>query len=232
MSPKDGPRLVCDLCREPAGRLGWVDPAAAGPTSAAGPRPRYPNRPRVGSSAPRTASTRAMRRERRRTDADPRPALGLGRLRGRLAERGPDHLRLGPLLVPVGYRSRRRPAARSSRSTAGPKSTKLDGSARQWKCHRRERGAGSRSAPPPPASRSAEPWRRWLSTSTAAPGEIPGRPRSASSSRTRTAGSSRSSASGSATRPTTSPSTGRCCSGSSGRWRWGRPSWSWSATPS
>lgn len=30
MTPKDGPRLVCDLCRERAERLGWVDPAARG----------------------------------------------------------------------------------------------------------------------------------------------------------------------------------------------------------
>lgn len=30
MSPKEGPRLVCDLCRDRAERLGWVDPAAPG----------------------------------------------------------------------------------------------------------------------------------------------------------------------------------------------------------
>jgi hypothetical protein len=30
ISPKDGPRLVCELCRERAERLSWVDPAAAG----------------------------------------------------------------------------------------------------------------------------------------------------------------------------------------------------------
>jgi hypothetical protein len=30
MSPKDGPRLVCDLCRGRAERMGWVDPAAPG----------------------------------------------------------------------------------------------------------------------------------------------------------------------------------------------------------
>lgn len=30
MSPKDGPQLVCDLCRSRAERLGWVDPAAPG----------------------------------------------------------------------------------------------------------------------------------------------------------------------------------------------------------
>lgn len=30
MSPKDGMQLVCELCRERAQRLGWVDPAAPG----------------------------------------------------------------------------------------------------------------------------------------------------------------------------------------------------------
>jgi hypothetical protein len=30
MSPREGSRLVCDLCRSRAERLGWVDPAAPG----------------------------------------------------------------------------------------------------------------------------------------------------------------------------------------------------------
>ncbi|HEX7293370.1 MAG TPA: hypothetical protein VF259_02390 [Solirubrobacterales bacterium] len=30
ISPKEGPRLVCQLCRDRAERQGWVDPAAAG----------------------------------------------------------------------------------------------------------------------------------------------------------------------------------------------------------
>ncbi len=30
MSPKEGPRKVCELCRGRAEQLGWVDPAAAG----------------------------------------------------------------------------------------------------------------------------------------------------------------------------------------------------------
>jgi hypothetical protein len=30
MSPKDGPKLVCELCRGRAEQLGWVDPAAPG----------------------------------------------------------------------------------------------------------------------------------------------------------------------------------------------------------
>lgn len=41
MSPKDGPRLVCELCRDRAERLGWVDPAAPGANvGRAKPEPR------------------------------------------------------------------------------------------------------------------------------------------------------------------------------------------------
>jgi hypothetical protein len=39
MSPKDGPRLVCDLCRGRAERLGWVDPAAPGANVGRRPEP-------------------------------------------------------------------------------------------------------------------------------------------------------------------------------------------------
>ncbi|HEY2334132.1 MAG TPA: hypothetical protein VGH58_03875 [Solirubrobacterales bacterium] len=30
MNPKEGPRMVCELCRDRAEQLGWVDPAAPG----------------------------------------------------------------------------------------------------------------------------------------------------------------------------------------------------------
>ncbi len=45
-SPKNGPRLVCELCRGRAERLGWVDPAAAGAN--VGRRP--PEEPAVSES--------------------------------------------------------------------------------------------------------------------------------------------------------------------------------------
>ena len=46
MSPKDGPRLVCDLCRGRAERLGWVDPAAPGANVGRRPEPRPTESPR------------------------------------------------------------------------------------------------------------------------------------------------------------------------------------------
>lgn len=45
MSPKDGPRLVCDLCRGRAEQLGWVDPAAPGANVGRKPAPEVPESP-------------------------------------------------------------------------------------------------------------------------------------------------------------------------------------------
>jgi hypothetical protein len=46
MSPKDGPRLVCELCRGRAERRGWVDPAAPGANVGRRPEPRQAESPR------------------------------------------------------------------------------------------------------------------------------------------------------------------------------------------
>ncbi len=45
MSPKEGPKLVCDLCRERARRLGWVDPAAPGANVGRRPAPEVSESP-------------------------------------------------------------------------------------------------------------------------------------------------------------------------------------------
>jgi hypothetical protein len=46
MSPKDGPQLVCDLCRSQAEGLGWVDPAAPGANVGRRPAPEVAETPR------------------------------------------------------------------------------------------------------------------------------------------------------------------------------------------
>lgn len=46
MSPKAGPRLVCELCRGRAERLGWVDPAAPGANVGRRPEPQRAETPR------------------------------------------------------------------------------------------------------------------------------------------------------------------------------------------
>ena len=146
------------------------------------------------AAKPLRAGGRALQRQRgrphgRRPGPDPGRALGLGRRRGRLAERGAGDGRLGAVLVPVGRRSRRRAARRSSSSPRATRSTELD--ARRPAVERLgdRRAAGSSSSPrrrpPTAAGRAAlRRWRRSRSTSTAAPGATPGRRRSASSSAT------------------------------------------------
>jgi hypothetical protein len=54
ISPKDGPRVVCDLCRDRAERLGWVDPAAPGANVGRGPEP--PAAERAASRVERAAA--------------------------------------------------------------------------------------------------------------------------------------------------------------------------------
>jgi hypothetical protein len=45
MSPKEGPQPVCDLCRERARRLGWVDPTAPGANVGRRPKPEVSESP-------------------------------------------------------------------------------------------------------------------------------------------------------------------------------------------
>jgi hypothetical protein len=45
MSPKGGLQLVCDLCRERARRLGWVDPTAPGANVGRSPAPEVSESP-------------------------------------------------------------------------------------------------------------------------------------------------------------------------------------------
>ncbi len=45
MSPKEGPQLVCDLCRSRAEGLGWVDPAAPGANVGRRPEPERAESP-------------------------------------------------------------------------------------------------------------------------------------------------------------------------------------------
>lgn len=45
MSPKGGPRLVCELCRPRAERRGWVDPAAPGANVGRRPEPEVTESP-------------------------------------------------------------------------------------------------------------------------------------------------------------------------------------------
>lgn len=80
MSPKDGPRLVCDLCRGHAERAGWVDPAAPGANVGRHPDGEAQESPRgrLQRAAARFSGSEAARTVAglMRTLGEPRVSLG------------------------------------------------------------------------------------------------------------------------------------------------------------
>jgi len=80
MSPKDGPRLVCELCRGRAERLGWVDLAAPGANVGRRPEPGATESPRgrLERAAARFNSSDAVRTVAglMRTLGEPRVSIG------------------------------------------------------------------------------------------------------------------------------------------------------------
>jgi hypothetical protein len=80
MSPKDGPRLVCDLCRGRAARLGWVDPAAPGANVGRRPAGEVSESPRgrLERAAVRFSASEAARTVAglMRTLGEPRVSIG------------------------------------------------------------------------------------------------------------------------------------------------------------
>ncbi len=91
-------------------------PTAAGATVGRGIRDQPAGAaPAADQLADRDASTPAARPDGRRPHPHPGRAAGLGRRRGRLAQRGAGDGRLGALLVPVGGRRRERAAGAGAR---------------------------------------------------------------------------------------------------------------------
>lgn len=80
MSPKQGQRLVCELCRERAERLGWVDPAARGANVGRRAEPDGSESPRgrLERAAARFSSSQAARTVAglMKTLGDPRVSIG------------------------------------------------------------------------------------------------------------------------------------------------------------
>jgi hypothetical protein len=91
MSPREGPRRVCDLCRGRAERLGWVDPAAPG----ANVGRRAPVEP---GESPRGRLDRAVERfnasEAARTVAGLMRTLGVPRVSVGAAAGSPSEVRV------------------------------------------------------------------------------------------------------------------------------------------
>jgi hypothetical protein len=133
MSPKDGPRLVCDLCRRHAEGLGWVDPAAPGAN--VGRRPPEAEAPesplgRVERAALRFNSSDAARTVAGLMRTLGRPWVSIGSLAG-----SPSEVRVTVAWELTWYQwgvdlgEETRPIFEIDK---GSELNQLDGSARQW----------------------------------------------------------------------------------------------------
>jgi hypothetical protein len=157
MSPKDGPRLVCDLCRGRAQRLGWVDPAAPGANVGRHPDPEVAESPRgrLERAAARFNSSEAARTVAglARTLGEPRVSIGS-------AAGSPSEVRvtvaweLGWYQWGVDLGNEMRAVFQLGK---GEEIDQLDGSARQWNARAEEGGRLALGATGRPRSRDGEP---------------------------------------------------------------------------
>ncbi|HET8863428.1 MAG TPA: hypothetical protein VFM94_09280 [Solirubrobacterales bacterium] len=157
MSPKDGPQLVCDLCRGRAERLGWVDPAAPGANVGRRPDPEVAEPPhgRLERAVSRFNVSEVARivAGLMRTLGEPRVSIGS-------AAGSPSEVRitvaweLGWYQWGVDLGDELRPVFQLGK---GSEIEQLDGSARQWNARAGEGGRLSLGAPRAGRSRDGEP---------------------------------------------------------------------------
>jgi hypothetical protein len=157
MSPKDGPRLVCELCRSRAERLGWIDPAAPGADVGRRPDPKEVESP---LGRPERALARFNASEAARTVAGLARTLGAPRVSIGSAAGSPSEVRITVAWelcwyqwgVDVGDEMRA-----VFPLDKGDRIDQLDGSARQWNARAGEGGRLELGAPPAARSRDGEP---------------------------------------------------------------------------
>ena len=157
MSPKDGPQLVCDLCRGRAEHLGWVDPAAPGANVGRRPEP-------ATTESPQGRLERAVARfnasEPGRTVAGLMRTLGEPRVSIGSAAGSPSEVRitvaweLGWYQWGVDLGDELRAVFQLGK---GNEIDQLDGSARQWNARAEEGGRLALGARRPGRSRDGEP---------------------------------------------------------------------------
>jgi hypothetical protein len=149
MSPKDGLRLVCDLCRGRAERLGWVDPAARGANVGRRPEPEVAESP---TSRLERAAARFNASEAARTVAGLMRTLGAPWVSIGSAAGSPSEVRitvaweLGWYQWGVDLGDELRAVFQLGK---GREIDELDGSARQWNASAAEGGRlvlGARTA--------------------------------------------------------------------------------------
>jgi hypothetical protein len=141
MSPKDGPRLVCELCRSRAERLGWVDPAAPGAN--VGRRPPEPEVPETPLGRLERAAIRFNASEAARTVAGLMRTLGRPWVSIGSAAGSPSEVRVTVAWELTWYQwgvdlgDELRAVFQIDR---GEELDQLDGSARQWNANAGEGG--------------------------------------------------------------------------------------------
>lgn len=141
ISPKEGPRLVCDLCRNRAERLGWVDPAAAGANVGRTPPPTQPAespRGRLERAAARFNASEASRTVAGLVRTLGEPRVSIGGMAG-----SPSEVRVTVAWDLCWYQwcvdlgDEMRPVFQLDK---GDELGQLDGSAREWNAHAGEGG--------------------------------------------------------------------------------------------
>jgi len=157
MSPKDGARRVCELCRSQAERLGWVDPAAPGANVGRRPAPEVVESPRgrLERAATRFNASDAARTVAglMRTLGGPRVSIGsaagaAGAVRVTVA------WELGWYQWGVDLGDEARPVFQLGK---GEEIGQLDGSAREWNARAEEGGRIALGVTPSGRSRDGEP---------------------------------------------------------------------------
>jgi hypothetical protein len=147
MSPKEGPKLVCDLCRERARRLGWVDPAAPGANVGRRPAPEVSESPanRLERAALRFNGSEAAHTIGGLMRTLGRPSVSVGSAAG-----SPSEVRITFAWDLCWYQwgvdlgDDLRPVFQIDRGT---EIEQLDGSARQWNASAGEGGRIALGAP-------------------------------------------------------------------------------------
>jgi hypothetical protein len=141
MSPKDGPRLVCELCRGRAERMGWVDPAAPGAN--VGRRPPEPEVAESPLGRLERAAIRFNSSEAARTVAGLMRALGSPWVSIGAAAGSPSEVRVTVAWELSWYQwgvdlgDELRPVFQIDKGT---ELDQLDGAARQWNAGAAEDG--------------------------------------------------------------------------------------------
>jgi hypothetical protein len=157
MAPKEGARVVCDLCRGRAERLGWVDPAGRGANVGrrAESQPGESPRGRLERAAARFNGSQAARTVAGLTRTLGRPRVSIGAAAGSTSEaRITVAWELGWYQWGVDLADEGRAVFQIDK---GEEIGQLDGAAREWNATAAEGGRLSLGAAPPAGGANGEP---------------------------------------------------------------------------